>query len=499
MIYPHKNGRALPRCLGSSHAADAPPHCLLLTSLQDEDYAPLTDMPIKKLQFTPFKPPAGAAAAPSANKQPAAPGTIAYTHDSVGIAGLADVLYAVPEATAASGVTPIQVFLRLKPLPEDTEHAITKLDHETVAMHTTATASTYGDGSAPHIELTEQDKYHFSHVFGPETLQEELYSNTTEPLVEQLFTGQDGLVFAYGPTNSGKTFTIQGGKEENAGILPRVLNRIFQHVENKKAAGEQWTVWVNFMEIYNESIYDLLEDRATQTSESRPRCELKENNGRIIVKGLKQMQVRDAHEAVTVSRFGAKFRQTAETGSNDNSSRSHSVFNIKLFRGEAADVKDENQVFAKLSVVDLAGSERARKTKATGERLKEASNINVSLMNLGRCLEAIKWNQVAPPPTAVVSPPPAPPFRHPPPSIAPPPPQFSPSCHHHHLLLTTRVTFPCPLFLSWSFPRLTLPPPPPLRSIHRITLERWRMLCRSGTVISPASSRTTLSTPQRCA
>ena len=89
--------------------------------------------------------------------------------------------------------------------------------------------------------------------------------------------------------------------------------------------------------------------------------------------------------------------QVAETMSNDVSSRSHSVFNIKLVpnRGaDATDPTDPSQVYSKLAIVDLAGSERALKTRATGERLKEASNINVSLMNLGRCLEALRWNQV---------------------------------------------------------------------------------------------------------
>jgi hypothetical protein len=83
--------------------------------------------------------------------------------------------------------------------------------------------------------------------------------------------------------------------------------------------------------------------------------------------------------------------------SNDVSSRSHSVFNIKLVpnRGSATDPTDPSQVYSKLAIVDLAGSERALKTRATGERLKEASNINVSLMNLGRCLEALRWNQVS--------------------------------------------------------------------------------------------------------
>ena len=158
-------------------------------------------------------------------------------------------------------------------------------------------------------------------------------------------------------------------------------------------------MWVTYMEIYNENVYDLLDQPPDKSkNEARKVCKLKEHNGQIHVKGLRELQVRSVDEARQVLRYGARHRQVAETMSNDVSSRSHSVFNIKLVPniGKDTDPTDPSQVYSKIAIVDLAGSERALKTKATGDRLKEASNINVSLMNLGRCLEALRWNQVLP-------------------------------------------------------------------------------------------------------
>ena len=207
-----------------------------------------------------------------------------------------------------------------------------------------------------------------------------------------------GLIFAYGPTNSGKTFTIQGGKDESAGILPRALSTLFELLSaSGEQGGVEWTVWVTYMEIYNENVYDLLDQPHDKSkNEARKVCKLKEHNGQIHVKGLRELQVRSVDEAKQVLRYGARHRQVAETMSNEVSSRSHSVFNIKLVPniGKNTDPTDPSQVYSKLAIVDLAGSERALKTRATGDRLKEASNINVSLMNLGRCLEALRWNQV---------------------------------------------------------------------------------------------------------
>jgi len=219
------------------------------------------------------------------------------------------------------------------------------------------------------------------------------------------------LIFAYGPTNSGKTFTIEGGKDESAGILPRSLATLFESLAvNTKQGGEDLNVWVSFMEIYNEKVYDLLDQPPSTKNEPHKQCKLKEHNGRIHVKGLRELQVRS--EALQLVRYGVKHRQVAETLMNAVSSRSHCVVNITLVPKEGSDTNPKDidpfsQVYSKLAIVDLAGSERALRTCATGERLKEASNINASLFNLGRCLEELRWNQMNPNKLAHVVP-----FRH---------------------------------------------------------------------------------------
>merc|ERR1719454_886825 len=74
---------------------------------------------------------------------------------------------------------------------------------------------------------------------------------------------------------------------------------------------------------------------------------------------------------------------------NQDSSRSHSIFTIVIETSEVgADGKPHIRA-GKLNLVDLAGSERQGKTGATGERLKEATKINLSLSALGNCISAL--------------------------------------------------------------------------------------------------------------
>lgn len=74
--------------------------------------------------------------------------------------------------------------------------------------------------------------YTFSHVFPHDTQQADFFKKTTLPLVLDLLEGRNGLLFTYGVTNSGKTYTIQGGTAEGtAGILPRTLDVIFNSIE----------------------------------------------------------------------------------------------------------------------------------------------------------------------------------------------------------------------------------------------------------------------------
>jgi 3D (Asp-Asp-Asp) domain-containing protein len=119
----------------------------------------------------------------------------------------------------------------------------------------------------------------------------------------------------------------------------------------------------------------------------------------VYVKDLTEKPMTGLEDAQNILAAGQKNRQVAQTSLNQDSSRSHSVFTIKLIRvpkdkDKEAIAKDPSLIkYNKLSIVDLAGSERAKRTQNDGARLKEAASINTSLMTFGRCLEILRWNQ----------------------------------------------------------------------------------------------------------
>ncbi|XP_041377460.1 kinesin-like protein KIF20B isoform X2 [Gigantopelta aegis] len=336
-------------------------------------------------------------------------------------------------------------------------------------------------------------KFTFSKIFPQETTQKLLFDTSMLGLVQNFIEGQNCLVFTYGITSSGKTYTIQG-KPRDAGVLPRTLDVLFNSIDNKQCSvinhkpmmfmdvskltasqvqdekkikeqvlkmcteddhdvmtllGEdasdmsvinsttcsessnissavkesvdstsdlfmdlenrvreetavsvtdqgqiRFSVWVSFAEIYNEQIFDLLEPIPKKKNARRPILGLRDDkNGSPYIKGLKEICVTNADEAYKLLTVGQKNLKMACTKLNHNSSRSHCIFNIKIIR-----VSDcHNPHFARvsmLSLCDLAGSERSSKTHATGDRLKEAGNINTSLMTLGRCIDILRHNQM---------------------------------------------------------------------------------------------------------
>ncbi|XP_006866177.1 PREDICTED: kinesin-like protein KIF20A isoform X2 [Chrysochloris asiatica] len=151
----------------------------------------------------------------------------------------------------------------------------------------------------------------------------------------------------------------------------------------------RYSIWISFFEIYNELIYDLLEPPSQQRKRQTLRlCE--DQNGNPYVKDLNWIHVQDAEEAWKLLKVGRKNQSFASTHLNQNSSRSHSIFSIRILH-----LQGEGDIIPKiseLSLCDLAGSERCKDQKS-GERLKEAGNINTSLHTLGRCIAALRQNQ----------------------------------------------------------------------------------------------------------
>ncbi|XP_069710219.1 kinesin-like protein KIF20A [Phaenicophaeus curvirostris] len=375
---------------------------------------------------------------------------------------------------------PLKVFLRVRPFSiaelenHESQSCVTIEDPQTVILNAPRDSSALknserGIGHSVH-------RFTFSQVFGPETTQSEFFEGSMKEIVRAHVNGVNGLVFTYGVTNAGKTFTIQGTSKD-LGIVPRSLDVIFNHIRGRhylkmnfkpymnngvkkledaqvkqeealktailaslKEETEstssattnmcdvksdasnctsesltsdsleknfvplelfrtnihqrtQASVWISFCEIYNEYVYDLLNVLSTSKTPKRRILRICEDQGgSSYIKDLKWINVQSTEEACKILKIGNKNRSFACTRMNEQSSRSHSIFSIRLLR-----LTDEHQPHvlgvSELSFCDLAGSERCNKTQAFGDRLKEAGNINNSLHILGKCIAALKQNQ----------------------------------------------------------------------------------------------------------
>ncbi|OGM39916.1 kinesin family protein, partial [Aspergillus bombycis] len=149
----------------------------------------------------------------------------------------------------------------------------------------------------------------------------------------------------------------------------------------------QLHVRVSYFEVYNEHVRDLLVPRTDPPHYLRIRESPSEGP---YVKDLTEATVKNFAELMKYMRKGDVSRTVASTKMNDTSSRSHAVFTITLKQIHHDLSTDETtERTARIRLVDLAGSERAKSTEATGQRLREGSNINKSLTTLGRVIAAL--------------------------------------------------------------------------------------------------------------
>merc|ERR1740138_344448 len=172
------------------------------------------------------------------------------------------------------------------------------------------------------------------------------------------------------------------------GIIPRINEELFRRVaEEQSGTTRKFLVMCSYFEIYNEIIFDLLNPESDR-SKLGGGLQIKEHPVMgIYVKDLTEIVAEDAKKLEDMLEQGNKSRAVSSTLMNSTSSRSHSIFTIKIHQKDEED-KSRN-VFAKLNLVDLAGSERQKGTGATGQTLKEGANINKSLSALGNVINAL--------------------------------------------------------------------------------------------------------------
>ena len=228
-------------------------------------------------------------------------------------------------------------------------------------------------------------KFTFDIVFGQKSKQVDIYNQAARPIVDFVLGGYNGTIFAYGQTGTGKTFTMEGVRAipELRGIIPNSFAHVFGKIA--KAEGDtRFLVRVSYLEIYNEDVRDLL------SKDQSVRLEVKERpDVGVYVKDLSAFAVNNADDMDRIMTLGNKNRSTGATNMNLHSSRSHAIFTVTIECSEKGPDGKHHVRAGKLHLVDLAGSERQAKTGATGQRLKEATKINLSLSTLGNVISSL--------------------------------------------------------------------------------------------------------------
>lgn len=216
--------------------------------------------------------------------------------------------------------------------------------------------------------------------------QEDVYDCLGEDFLDHNFEGYHTCIFAYGQTGSGKSYTMMGTPEQ-PGLIPRTCEDLFQRIEASETPDVSYNVRVSYFEVYNEHVRDLLVPRTDPPNYLRIRESPSEGP---YIKDLTEATAKNYSDLMEHMRKGDVSRTTASTKMNDTSSRSHAVFTITLKQIHHDLSTDETtERTARIRLVDLAGSERAKSTEATGQRLREGSNINKSLTTLGRVIAAL--------------------------------------------------------------------------------------------------------------
>ncbi|XP_041078953.1 kinesin-like protein KIF20A isoform X2 [Polyodon spathula] len=386
----------------------------------------------------------------------------------------------------------VKIYLRVRPFTDPEQEK--GEDQGCVFIENSATLLLHAPKDSFTMKNTERGigqsvhKFTFSQILGPETTQKQFFDATMKEVVKDVLEGENRLVYTYGITNSGKTYTIQGTNRDG-GVLPRSLSVVFNSIQGKLYSGVdlkpslcneviwldskqvmqeelkksaflkedeiqtpmkksdsgsfrsrfgtssfdsgigfsaasqlnsqlhsqledsgsrckdpdvveirdegcvQYSVWVSFFEIYNEFLYDLLDTVPSNQNRKRQTLRLCEDKyGNPYVKDLNWINVSSAEDAWKVLKVGRKNQSFASTNLNHCSSRSHSIFSIRILHINGDPESDLVPKISELSLCDLAGSERCKEQKS-GDRMKEANNINTSLHTLGRCIAALRQNQ----------------------------------------------------------------------------------------------------------
>ncbi|KAI9762978.1 MAG: kinesin-like nuclear fusion protein [Chaenotheca gracillima] len=276
----------------------------------------------------------------------------------------------------------IRVFCRIRPLLEtDSANDQAKIcypdsDKESKELELTGAEEKSSLGNI----TAKKNAFSFDHVFRPDSQNQAVFEEISQ-LVQSALDGYNVCIFCYGQTGSGKTYTMSA----EDGMIPRAVHQIYETAQSLEPKGWKYSMEGSFLEVYNENLNDLL---GKPEEFDRKKHEIRHDTQKCktTVSELTTVVLDCPTKVESILRRATSNRSVAATKANERSSRSHSVFILRL-TGENSLTGERSE--GTLNLVDLAGSERLSQSGATGDRLKETQNINKSLSCLGDVIGAL--------------------------------------------------------------------------------------------------------------
>ena len=274
----------------------------------------------------------------------------------------------------------IRVFCRVRPPSKiDTEAArITYPDNESDSREVEVLG--LPEKSSLGTVTTKTNSFAFDRVFGPQSANTDVFGEISQ-LVQSALDGYNVCIFCYGQTGSGKTFTMSS----KDGMIPLAVNQIYDGAKSLETKGWKYAMEGSFVEVYNENLNDLL-GKADEIDKKKLEIRHDMQKGKTTITDVTVVELDSPNKVENMLRDASSNRSVAATNANERSSRSHSVFILKLI-GENSMTGERSE--GTLNLVDLAGSERLSHSGATGDRLKETQSINKSLSCLGDVIGAL--------------------------------------------------------------------------------------------------------------
>ncbi|KAL4138549.1 hypothetical protein PRIC2_002054 [Phytophthora ramorum] len=259
--------------------------------------------------------------------------------------------------------------------------------------------------------------YAFDEVYDAQHSTRAIYDGLARSIARSALDGIHGSIFAYGQTSSGKTHTMQGTAvrsrrltlvkhenqveteqhrrpEDSDGLVQLAVKDLFD--EMARRSDVEFLVRVSYLEVYNETVKDLLVTGSTPSGKRRDSTvHVREHPVTGVFTDNSERVVTDARGVLQALRDGEKQRAVGVTRMNERSSRSHSIFRVVIesksrLEAPGEDAGVERVRVGCLNFVDLAGSESARAVSSGGKRLTaESGNINRSLLALSRVVVAL--------------------------------------------------------------------------------------------------------------